>query len=178
MITYPSGALDTSFTMDSTVANFTKIHGLKYLFDAFLIVINRFIPYLSNLLICYFSENTKVRYRFMSKKKFHFDFLHNLYFTTIIYHWLHSLCDDNFYMPLRKGSFSLFLAILVMIIFEDLAKKTLAIWHDSQVFFCDSQKKKLKITFPPLKSAKKKLGYHKKKLGYHFFFAKNCPILA
>ena len=123
MITYPSGALDTSFTMDSTVANFTKIHGLKYLFDAFLGAINRFIPYLSNLLKCYFSENTKVRCRFMSKKKFHFDFLYNLHFTTIIYHWLHPLSEDNFYTILREGSFSLFLAILDMIIFEDLAKK-------------------------------------------------------
>ena len=70
MITYPSGALDTSFTMDSTVANFTKIHGLEYLFDAFLSVINRFIKYLSIFLKCYFSENTKVRCRFMSKKSF------------------------------------------------------------------------------------------------------------
>ena len=79
MITYPSGALDTSFTMDSTVANFTKIHGLKYLFDAFLSVINRFIPYLSNLLKYCFSENTKVRCRLMQN----FDNLHNLNFTTI-----------------------------------------------------------------------------------------------
>ena len=71
MITHPSGALDTSFTMDSTVANFPKIHGLKYLFDAFLgVIITRFIPYLSNLLKCYFSENTQVRCRFMSKKRF------------------------------------------------------------------------------------------------------------
>ena len=81
----------------------TKVHGLKYLFRAFSIVINRFIPYLSHLLNYCFSENTKERCRFMPKNKFHFDFLYNLHFTNIIYHWLHTLSDDNFYTHLKKG---------------------------------------------------------------------------
>ena len=59
-----------------------------------------------------------------------------------------------------------------------MTKKNQDIWRDIQKKKRDiRKKKKLKITFPPLISPKKKLGYHKKKnLDITFFFPKSADF--